>query len=1055
LRESLTVHCNEWENTMKYLRVLFAVVLCVAMPTATGYAKDVGKLNKDRQIRHLNSFKDAVRDLGATPVAQPLRAAAQAGTTILGSWGFETGAPCGFEGWTTLDRTAGGEEQWHVDDFAGLGGGDYGLLLPLQGNQSAWCGTRSAPTDPVLCGYQTLPGYGNSWEQYICSVCFTVTGNVVINYLAAWDSEPGYDPTFIEYDLCDGNWIGIESSANSRIGGAYHGFSPTIFDTVVVDGSLHTGTVRLRFHFSSDAGFSDEDGIWNTDGAIILDSLVVADDTGQISYEDFELAAVGDLGAGDWNSCNPPGYGDFAAVYPGVEVLQQDPCASDASCLWGFFNGSTANYDCGGWPGVAAVPYLNSRGQFIQNHIVSPVIPWVGSGSAAELTFAVYRDLPLDNLIFYEWQIRSWHGDCPSAWLTDWGVYFGPNKDWFGEIFPFGQFVEPGATGIQLSIGVRDMCPFWCGSEGTGACHSHAPLIDNVEVYRVATSGPQWSVNDFDLFQDNFATNGTLTGTVRIDAAQDILDSDNPNIVPGDSATVNVSDPESGIDQDAYTGFGPAVYGFVRVDPINPAKAGAVLSDDSYRFPVVDSVLSVTGDTWYVVRCDTVFAGVSRDAGVPDWYCLDLNDDLLVPGDTLWFFFGAKSAGIAATWNYYFHASHVTESIGVGARLSTFDIEEAMNNAEEMTCLPAAGLAVGNDILYVDDFSGRSGQPYFDTAFEQLDILDRVDRFDVRRPDANIGNGLGSRVMNVQQQLIPVYKKIIWHSGNLNDGLIGDGIAASEKSDDFFTLFTFIDLSNRAPGLWISGDYIATEWATQLGASAQSLRNLYMNFNVATMDHKAMGLPITPYVVGAPGGAFDNIIGPDSMYAYGGCNLINEFDVLQRIGVSTIEAVYEGNMAYPAILSQRTLNSVNSMASVMLSGYSYHYIRDDRAVNMLDRVTHLRKVLQFLGNTLDQPVAVGPNGYVNSLSQNRPNPFNPTTTIDYTVREQGLVRLQIYNVAGQLVRTLVDEVRSPGDVHTATWDGRSNAGQTVSSGVYFYKLVTGDFVQTKKMVLLK
>jgi flagellar hook assembly protein FlgD len=121
----------------------------------------------------------------------------------------------------------------------------------------------------------------------------------------------------------------------------------------------------------------------------------------------------------------------------------------------------------------------------------------------------------------------------------------------------------------------------------------------------------------------------------------------------------------------------------------------------------------------------------------------------------------------------------------------------------------------------------------------------------------------------------------------------------------------------------------------------------------------------------------------------------------------------------------------------------------------MDRVTHLRNVLAFLGNTIDLPVTVGPNGFENSLFQNRPNPFNTTTTIEFTVEEQGPVKLQIYNVAGQLVRTLVDEVRSPGEVHSAVWDGRSNAGQRVSSGVYFYKFVTGDFVNTKKMVLLK
>jgi hypothetical protein len=58
-------------------------------------------------------------------------------------------------------------------------------------------------------------------------------------------------------------------------------------------------------------------------------------------------------------------------------------------------------------------------------------------------------------------------------------------------------------------------------------------------------------------------------------------------------------------------------------------------------------------------------------------------------------------------------------------------------------------------------------------------------------------------------------------------------------------------------------------------------------------------------------------------------------------------------------------------------------------------------------------------------------------------------------VAGRLVKTLVNEIKQPGVIHEIRWNGRSNAGDTVASGVYFYKLVTKDFSKTRKMVLLK
>lgn len=89
-----------------------------------------------------------------------------------------------------------------------------------------------------------------------------------------------------------------------------------------------------------------------------------------------------------------------------------------------------------------------------------------------------------------------------------------------------------------------------------------------------------------------------------------------------------------------------------------------------------------------------------------------------------------------------------------------------------------------------------------------------------------------------------------------------------------------------------------------------------------------------------------------------------------------------------------------------------------------------------------------------SLSQNVPNPFNPTTTIRYTVPEQAHVSLRIYNAAGRLVRTLVDARMAPGS-REAIWYGNDDAGNPVSSGVYIYRLRAGAPVLVKKMTLLR
>ena len=102
-----------------------------------------------------------------------------------------------------------------------------------------------------------------------------------------------------------------------------------------------------------------------------------------------------------------------------------------------------------------------------------------------------------------------------------------------------------------------------------------------------------------------------------------------------------------------------------------------------------------------------------------------------------------------------------------------------------------------------------------------------------------------------------------------------------------------------------------------------------------------------------------------------------------------------------------------------------------------------------------QPTPVGNHpSYVNRLDTNVPNPFNPSTAIRYEIGESGRASLRIYDVSGALVRTLVDRSHDVGD-YQASWDGRDQTGKAVASGVYFYRLETHDYAQTRRMVLLK
>ena len=88
------------------------------------------------------------------------------------------------------------------------------------------------------------------------------------------------------------------------------------------------------------------------------------------------------------------------------------------------------------------------------------------------------------------------------------------------------------------------------------------------------------------------------------------------------------------------------------------------------------------------------------------------------------------------------------------------------------------------------------------------------------------------------------------------------------------------------------------------------------------------------------------------------------------------------------------------------------------------------------------------------LRQNYPNPFNPSTKISFDVARRGWVNLSVYNVLGQRVATVVDKMMDQGS-YLADWNGVSDNGTAVSTGIYFYKLEAGDFRSTKKMMLIK
>jgi flagellar hook assembly protein FlgD len=89
-----------------------------------------------------------------------------------------------------------------------------------------------------------------------------------------------------------------------------------------------------------------------------------------------------------------------------------------------------------------------------------------------------------------------------------------------------------------------------------------------------------------------------------------------------------------------------------------------------------------------------------------------------------------------------------------------------------------------------------------------------------------------------------------------------------------------------------------------------------------------------------------------------------------------------------------------------------------------------------------------------ALHQNTPNPFNPATTISFTLSEPGAANLSVYSITGQKIRTLVSEYITFG-TYTIVWDGKDDSGNAIASGVYFSRLEARGKVETRRMLLIR
>jgi outer membrane protein assembly factor BamB len=806
-----------------------------------------------------------------------------------------------------------------------------------------------------------------------------------------------------------------------------------------------------------------------------------ADDPGSLPMStsaaaDTYLIVYNDFGTYDWQGWipydNAGAYGNYAGLWE--DLLDKDPCSRNFRTQVEFFanvdsmNYGPSSYD---YPGLYETPYGTPSGMYQDEMIISPVIdmtmyttrsdgiqdhvippedlPTLGG---AQLRFTVYRDLEMTSLVFYYWLVRNIEGDIPGPWLGRNLLYYGAEQDYQCEIHDISDLV--GSDEIQVAIGVVDMCDTWFDVYGSG-CYGHtpSPWIDNVHIKRYTSEGPQWGYRSIDLFQDNFPEGEDIEGWVRADMAMDINNPDISAIDPGDSVVISCSSWNAGGLRE--NGYGAEVFLHVKCTYIGdpdppfgpkPDIVGPSLEGNYGVFFDVDGA-------WTIIQCDSVQTGVSHPDCIK--YCVDLNDSLLTRGYML---------------EYYFKAYDNAGNSSTLPRRA-----EPLSQFFEFTCLPT----MASDVLYVDDFHGRGSidgavHSYIENSLETILESGVWDRYDVNGPSSLVSNGLGSRAYI--GHMIMAYSKVIWDSGNLRYGTISDGFVG-DKSMDCQLLNDWLYLSDHDVGIWICGDNIAYDLDMLVSADAFILKNQicgvalnYDSYYDLTMYSGYGGL-ITPCVKSVTGSIFDHGE-PASFAVYGGCPGINAFDVLDMSpdGPPSSQPAlryYEGcnscsteppggENAYAAITNTFT-NDVGYTVRTMWFGFSLMYMSDCDTEVPIIRNQIMADVISWMDN-LTNPDITGdedtPPAYTYYLERNYPNPFNPVTTIRFGLRKRGHVTLKIYNVAGSLIKTLVNQTLPAGN-HFKDWTGDNNHGSQVASGIYFYRIESGNFSETKKMVLIR
>jgi hypothetical protein len=971
---------------------------------------------------------------------------AKADTTVAAFWDFsQTTNPTqgSLQDWTPVDTTLK-VPKWHVEDFN----------VPV-GSYCAWAGERFLND----CGSGNQEGYANNYLEYLdwfgsvgdelLGVAVNVTATVNV------DTEPGYDYLYLQHEAA-GSMVNDAQWDNLHIGAAVD-----VTFNLLAGEYVGTDGVHIRWLAASDGAWSDSDCDYTTvAGHSQLDNVVVTFDQGTGAVEQSNVTFE-DQTLGDWYTVVPENFGNFGQVWDFLGDI--DPCVDNVTPQCAFIDdglivpgvGPSLNvlwtygpdsYVVNSTHGLTSDPSIN-----INNAIWSPIIDVDPADAGHEIRFSAYRHFEIYTMAgcFYTWDVRSSpDGIVWSGWANRGWVHYG-GPDYIRQHEDVSDLLIGGSIYAQISL--QAVTPWASLNSGNGA--TPAPYFDNVSWHTYDFSGPGLAYREFEIGQDNFPAAldwGDLGGAdVPFIQGNDIVGTDGPGIIHGDSLVLNIDAFRAG----AALTEKPRMYYTVKTNPV-------------FDTLIPDPRTSGWAYTGYVDG-DTVFAGTTPIQGR---WSFDLADaDFLYPGDVVHYYFSATDTA--------FGEAPVTSTLPAaldGFGVFTGDagyIPWQWPSDFTVHCLPTVLSTTAGDVpdmLMYNDNGDRGGENEWEGTLNALGFVRGVD-YDIyytNSPSSGTGNGLGS---TCTAAILGNYRDVLYTAGGLdevtlNGAKFDDGTDefAGDGSNDIALLAAYIDAGGNFFG---TGDGFIGGTIEEGDGSGVNFVNTYFGIDFTTYDVRpqidAQSAPTVAPVANASGLAIT-----ENFVAYGSCPNFKEFD-----GITENAAVESHRVAeflapdgtagaytdYAAMVANERVGA-GKVVVCPVDFLSWYTPYGKATPGIAVRVNVLCDVLKYFAANPAYCDAAGATVGADTpqpfFAKNWPNPFNPITKINFNMPRNGHISMKIFNVRGELVRTLIDDSRDAGE-YTVEWDGSDDRGQSVASGVYFYETRTAGKSIVNKMALVK